>query len=502
MDKRSHRGPDNPTDKTPSTPPPDPTDQSPSTPDHNASDSTNRPAAEPKDEPPRDADPTPSDAHPATPAETWKVPDTTERDREPPPDVEKPADLRNRMATNPVFARDGWGQTTDEPVDRQDHPQPTAPSPTIEEERDPAPPAAQNPPDSTADAPAQEPPEDSTRDAQPSTATSDDSTADRTDDSADPSASRTGDASRSTDAADSPGAAAPSDTDRDRSTTTDDPPSADDAAAPPKPITLETEVNGETVGTRLGRWDPARLNLPRPVPADAGNAVPTAEADRSADEENAVAYIAANKETSPWLAPAADCEPAVQSVYASLDQGTGHAHVRHGPALDQLLLAGRVARLEDPAQLDDNLRDRGIDGLDPSKMHLCGRYATAIVDAHAFAAAIAALSEHPDVQNALRSEWDGPKPDRLEVPISDVLGDRGHEYCLGYRLRGDWDEARAERKQWMSAKASGADLSALPEPQAEPIPTFEGGDIFVVFKRNHAASKFEINTVFPNPVES
>jgi hypothetical protein len=265
-------------------------------------------------------------------------------------------------------------------------------------------------------------------------------------------------------------------------------------------------VNGETVGTRLDRWDPARLNLPRPAPADVTTSEPTAETEhadqRRVDEENAVAYIAANKETSPWLAPAADCEPAVQSVYASLDQGTGHAHVRHGPALDQQLLAGRVARFEDPAQLDDNLRDRGIDGLDPSKMHLCGRYATAIVDAHAFAAAIAALSEHPDVRDALRSEWDGPKPDRLEVPISDVLGERGHEYCLGYRLRGDWDEARAERKQWMLAKASGADLSALPEPQAEPIPTFEGGDIFVVFKRNHAASKFEISTVFPNPAES
>lgn len=475
MDRRSRRGPDNPTDEPPPAPPSDSTDDSPTKPDDNPSGHT----SEPKDEPPKGTDPKPSDAHPAAPAETQNAPDNTERDREPPPEVERPPDLRNRMAANPVFARDGWGQFTDEPVDTQDQPRPT----------DPAPPTAHNPADSTAVEPAQEPAEDSTDEAQDSADTSAESTADRTDD-----------------ASDSTDVATPHDTDRDRATTTDDLTPADDVPARPTPITLETEVNGETVGTRLDRWDPARLNLPRPAPADAGNTEPTAEAEqadqRSVDEENAVAYIAANKEASPWLAPAADCEPAVQSVYASLDQGTGHAHVRHGPALDQLLLAGRVARLEDPAQLDDNLRDRGIDGLDPSKMHVCGRYATAIVDAHAFAAAIAALSEHPDVQDALRSEWDGPKPDRLEVPISDVLGDRGHEYCLGYRLRGDWDEARAERKQWMLAKASGAYLSALPEPQAEPIPTFEGGDIFVVFKRNHAASKFEISTVFPNPVES
>ncbi|MFD7153205.1 hypothetical protein ACFV9C_01315 [Kribbella sp. NPDC059898] len=265
--------------------------------------------------------------------------------------------------------------------------------------------------------------------------------------------------------------------------------------------TGDVAIEEETLAQRLGRWDADRLNLPRPPFADQGDAVPDID-QRSADEANAVAYIAANKEQSPWLAPAADCEPAVQSIYASLDQGSGHAHVRHGPAVDSQALAARVARLEDPAQLDGNLRDRGVDGLDPTKMHYCGRYATAIVDARAFGAAIAMLSEHPDVQDALRSDWDGPKPDQLEIPISEVLGERGHEYCLGFRLVGDWNDARVQRKQWMLAKATGADLGALCEPRAEPIPTFEGGDIVVLFKRNHAASKFEISTTFPNPAES
>jgi hypothetical protein len=265
--------------------------------------------------------------------------------------------------------------------------------------------------------------------------------------------------------------------------------------------TLDVVVGDETLGERLDRWDANHLNLSRPRSIDSAETDPETD-QRSADESAAVAYIATNKEQRPWLAPAADCVPAVQSIYASLDQGSGHAHVRHGPALGQQALARRVARLEDPAQLDENLREDGVDGLDPTKMHRCGRYATAIVDANAFAAAVAVLSERPDVQDALASDWDGLKPDRLVIPIADVLGERGHEYCLGVRLAGNLSEALAGRKQWVLAKASGADLSALPEPRAQPIPTFEGGDIFVVFKRNHVTSKFEINTIFPNPPES
>jgi hypothetical protein len=278
----------------------------------------------------------------------------------------------------------------------------------------------------------------------------------------------------------------------------DDPSERQGAADHPGEEAFDVVLGDETLGERIDRWDASRLNLSGSRSTD--SVEPVSEADqRSADESSAVAYIAAAKEQKPWLVPAADCEPSVQSIYASLDQGSGHAHIRHGPALDQQALARRVARLEDPAQLDDSLREEGVDGLDPTKMHRCGPYATTIVDARAFAAAIAVLSERPDVQDALASDWDGLNPLRLVIPIADVLGEQGHEYCLGVQLAGDPKEAQEGRKQWMQAKVDGADLSALPEPRVERIPTFEGGDLFVIFKRNFAASKFEINTIYPNP---
>jgi hypothetical protein len=276
-----------------------------------------------------------------------------------------------------------------------------------------------------------------------------------------------------------------------------------DAADRPRGETLDLAVGEETLGERLARWDADRLNLPQPPSAGSGDTGPGEEADRrSADEANAVAYIATNKEQSPWLAPAADCVPAVQSVYASLDQGAGHAHIRHGPALDQQALAGRVARFEDPAQQDEVLRGNGIDGIDPDKLHYCGRYATAIIDPDAFAAVVVGLSEHPDVQQSLRSDWNGRVPNRLEIPIADLLGSEGHKHCIGLQLRGDWDEAKAQRREWALGRSSGAALGDLPEPVAELVPTFEGGDILVIFERNLAASKFEISTFFPDPPES
>ena len=78
------------------------------------------------------------------------------------------------------------------------------------------------------------------------------------------------------------------------------------------------------------RYDPVKANLP-PMTAD-----------------EAVEYIAANKDARPWLAPAADCDPEVQRVYATLDTGLGHAHHRHDGMGDDELYERRVAYLEDP----------------------------------------------------------------------------------------------------------------------------------------------------------
>jgi hypothetical protein len=165
------------------------------------------------------------------------------------------------------------------------------------------------------------------------------------------------------------------------------------------------------------------------------------------------------------------------------------------------MLAARVARFEDPAQQDEVLRSSGVDGIDPDKLHYCGRYATAIADPNVFAAVVVGLSEHPAVQEALSRDWNGLVPQRLEIPIADLLGPEGHKHCIGLQLRGDWAEAKTQRKEWALARSTGGALEDLPEPVAEPVPTFEGGRIMVLFKRNVAASKFEISTLFPDPPE-
>ncbi|WP_344240960.1 hypothetical protein [Kribbella hippodromi] len=59
----------------------------------------------------------------------------------------------------------------------------------------------------------------------------------------------------------------------------------------------------------------------------------------------------------------------VQSVYASIDQGDRHGHIRHGAMGTDELYVRRVAFNEDPAQTDPQQRSGGIDGLKPDKDH-------------------------------------------------------------------------------------------------------------------------------------
>lgn len=297
----------------------------------------------------------------------------------------------------------------------------------------------------------------------------------------------------------------PEEADRADSAVTGDSNGSDGTPDTPKPVTLEIEVNGETLGARINRWDPARLKLPQPSPGDASNTDPDAEVEkvdqRHVDEANAVAYIATNKEQRPWLAPASDCEPAVQTIYASLDQGSGHAHVRHGPMGDDIMYANRVARLKDPAQPDRELRTQSVDGFQAPDLHYCAEFATRVHDVRAFAAVVAVLSEDPKVRQALESDWDDIQPGPVAIPIAEVLGPNGHEFCSGFRLKGDWPQSKLDRKQWARARAAGQDLSDLPEPQAERIPTFEEGRFVIMFKRNNSMRQYEINTIVAEPVK-
>jgi len=62
---------------------------------------------------------------------------------------------------------------------------------------------------------------------------------------------------------------------------------------------------------------------------------------------DAAAYLNAHHIERPWLAAARDCGPEVQRIFAELDQGGGHAHIRHEGWVTEEMNEQRVAYLED-----------------------------------------------------------------------------------------------------------------------------------------------------------
>jgi len=62
---------------------------------------------------------------------------------------------------------------------------------------------------------------------------------------------------------------------------------------------------------------------------------------------DAAAYLNAHHIERPWLAAARDCGPEVQRIFAELDQGGGHAHIRHEGWVTEEMNEQRVANLED-----------------------------------------------------------------------------------------------------------------------------------------------------------
>lgn len=235
------------------------------------------------------------------------------------------------------------------------------------------------------------------------------------------------------------------------------------------------------------RFDPRQANLP----------------DLTRDE--AGAYIRDNGETRPWLKPAERSAPEVQHVVAAIDQGGGHALDRHEGYATEERLERRVERLEDPAQLDPDLRAEGKDARKPDKLHTCDSTATAIADAKAFAAAFAAGTRHPDVRAWLlreREPYELTRPDPVEIPIEDLLGEHGADHCEGYRLLpvdGDIDAAKTQRRDWV--RATPEDRSTLPSPQTEVIPSedFRGGSIVFTFRVTTDFTHWEIASMYPLP---
>src|SRR5262249_27949273 len=136
--------------------------------------------------------------------------------------------------------------------------------------------------------------------------------------------------------------------------------------------------------------------------------------------KDATEYLDKHHMERPWLSVARDCPPEVQRIFAALDQGGGHAHIRHEGWVTEEMNERRVRYLEEPAPLDSAKRTAGIDGLAASDVpHRCGDIASRITDPEIFATAFARGVEHPDVRAAINSN--GPRPQPVILLISNVL---------------------------------------------------------------------------------
>lgn len=209
---------------------------------------------------------------------------------------------------------------------------------------------------------------------------------------------------------------------------------------------------------------------------------------------DATAYLDKHHAERPWLSVARDYPPEVQRIFAALDRGGGHAHIRHEGWVTEEMNERRVRNLEDPAQLHPAKRMAGVDGVKVGDQpHRCGSIATRITDPEAFATAFAQGIKHPDVRAALDSP--GPVPRPVSLPISVILGDDGHKFCSGWRLEpvnGSILVALANRAAWVAGNRD------VPEPEARPVETFEGGTVTYVFRASTVGGH-EISTMYADP---
>jgi hypothetical protein len=235
------------------------------------------------------------------------------------------------------------------------------------------------------------------------------------------------------------------------------------------------------------RLDPSRAGLP----------------DISA--RDGAAYLSARESERPWLTAVRGCSAEVQRVFAALDQGGNHGHIRHEGWVTEEMNQRRVAFLEDPAQLDPAKRAAGIDGLRPGeRLHRCRQMAGRITDPNAFAVAFARGVEHPKVRAALETPFHSDaKPSPVQIPIAELLGPDGHRYCTGWQLEpvdGSMNVARRAREAWVAASAAYRE-SDLREPAARPVQAFEGGTVVFAFGHSSTVGRYEVVTMYPRPPE-
>jgi hypothetical protein len=219
--------------------------------------------------------------------------------------------------------------------------------------------------------------------------------------------------------------------------------------------------------------------------------------------EDADAYVEQHRTERPWLQAAERASPEGRRIIAATDQGGGHGHIRHEGWVTEEANMRRAAYLEDPAQLDQEKRPRGIDGLKPNdKRHICGTLSTRITDPDAFAAAVVRGAGRAEVRAAIGAPYSPaitPRP--LEVPIAALLGNDGHKFCTGWELqpaKGGMGTAKSHRRAWQKAREAGLSPD-VPKPEVKPVPTFEGGVMIFVIGHNKERDGYEITTMYPQP---
>lgn len=258
-----------------------------------------------------------------------------------------------------------------------------------------------------------------------------------------------------------------------------------DVPAERRRMDLDEDIDGgRTARHFLERFDPARANRP------------------DLDPDTVAAVVAEQVAGQPRLASLIGQDRCVQRVYAAFGDCAFHGAERHEGSLDDQDHLLRLVERRDPAQPDETRRERGIDAFKRGNgKHVCAESSTSVADSVAYAVALVRGVEHPTVRAALEARHDPPKrPHYVQVPIVELLGESGHEFCRGHELVGDDPrEAIKQRDVWAKAGWKGKPRDDLTAPQTAPITTFDDGVMEFRIGHNAELGRYELISMFPRP---
>lgn len=267
---------------------------------------------------------------------------------------------------------------------------------------------------------------------------------------------------------------------------------------------LDEKIEGSLTARHfLEGFDPVRVNRSDGDGRGTPEASETPETpDAPETPERIRELIAAQVAGRPRLASLESQEPCVQRVYAAFGGSGFHGAERHEGSLDDQDHLLRLVERQDPAQSDESRRVRGIDAFKRGNgKHVCAESSTSICDPVAYAVALARGIDHPAVRAALDARHDPPRrPHYVHVPIVELLGESGDQFCHGHQLVGeDPREAVKERDVWAKSGWKGKPRDDLCPPQTERITTFRGGVIEFRIGHNAARDSYELISMFPRP---